>query len=87
MQLLEKILSEVWYQDTITSILTNKHDFDVNNPLLLMFLNPLNILMIDNCAVICHINYENLSKLINELKKSRDYLGILLNLISDQTYE
>lgn len=87
MQLLEKILSEVWYQDTITSILTNKHDFDVNNPLLLMFLNPLNILMIDNCAVICQIHYENLSKLINELKKSRDYLGILLNLISDQTYE
>lgn len=59
----------------------------MNNPLLLMFLNPLNVLMIDNYAVICNINYENLLKLISELKKSRDYLGILLNLISDQTYE
>ncbi|CAD8208536.1 unnamed protein product [Paramecium pentaurelia] len=88
-QILEKILDEIWYSDSISSILSNqlKSSFDINNPLLLLFFNPLNILMIDNCAVICNINIENLQKLINEQKKSRDYLGLLLQYISDQTYE
>lgn len=61
-QMFDQILSQISYSDTITSILSKNtiNDFDINNPLLLLFFNPLNILIIDNHAMLCNINLEAL---------------------------
>lgn len=61
-QMFDKILSEISFSDTISSLLSKQdvNDFDINNPLLLLFFNPLNILMIDNHAILCNINLEAL---------------------------
>lgn len=84
-EMFEKILSEIYYEDTISWILSckKKNEFDINDPLLLMFFNPLNIMMIDDCAILCNINIDALRKMLFDKKLEKDLLQSFLYLISD----